>query len=89
MKAEGANCIVSAIFKMADVMNYASHRAVKVQEHNMKVVIRVLEKTLLKMVNVKKKLLGSMPEKTATDAAFTLRRLQEETIGKVACVIHN
>ena len=51
MPAEWALRIVFPIFKgNGDIMNYSCHRAVKLLEHGMKVVERVLEKTLCRIV---------------------------------------
>ena len=44
----------------------------------MKVVERLLDKRLCRIVNVDKMQFGFMPERGTIDAVFILRRLQEE-----------
>ena len=51
-------------------------------EHAMKVVEKVLERRLWRMVKVDEMQFGFMPGKGTTDAMFILRRLQEEYLDK-------
>ena len=59
---------------------YSCHaqEAVKLLEHGMKVVQRVLEKRLHIIVSVGEMKFGFMPERGTIYAVFILRRLQEE-----------
>ena len=75
--------IVIPIFKgKGDIRNSSCHRAVKLLEHGMKVVERVLEKRLCIIVTVDEMQFGLMPERGTIDAVFILRRLQEKEHAK-------
>ena len=50
----------------------------KLLKHGMKVVKRVLEKRLHRIVSVDEMQFGYMPERGTIDAVFILRRMQEE-----------
>ena len=50
----------------------------KLLEHGMKVVERVLEKRLCVIVSVDEMQFGFMPERGTIDAVFILRRVQED-----------
>ena len=64
------------IFKgKGHIRNCRCYGAVKLLEHGMKVVKRVLEKRLRKIVTVDVMQFGLMPERGAIDAAFILRRM--------------
>ena len=63
-------------------MNCMVCRGVKLLEHAMKIVEKVLERRLQRMVKVDKMQFGFMPGKGTIDAVFILRRLQEENLGK-------
>ena len=65
------------IFKgKGDIRNY--NRAVKLYERGMKVVERVLEKRLCRIVSADQMQFGFMPERGTIDAVFILRRMLEE-----------
>ena len=79
MPAEWALCVVVPIFKgKGDIRNCSCYGAVKLHEHGMKVVKRVLEKRLRRIVSVDEMQFGFMPERESIDAVFLLRRMQEE-----------
>ena len=79
MPVEWALSIVFPIFKgKDDIRNCRCYRAVKLLEHGMKVVERVLVKGLHRIVTVDEMKFGFMPEREAIDAVFILRRMQEE-----------
>jgi len=59
-------------------MSCGSYRGVKLLEHAMKIVERVLERRIRLVVNLDKMQCGFMPEKGTTDALFVVRRMQEE-----------
>ena len=60
-----------------DIWRCDLNRAVKLLQHDMKVVERVLEKLRHVIVTVDEMLLGFMPERETTDAVCMLRRLLE------------
>ena len=71
MPAEWFLTIAVPIFKgKGDIRNCSCHRAVKLLEHGMKVVERVLLKRLHRIVSVDKMQFGFMPERGTIDAVF-------------------
>ena len=54
------------------------YRDVKLLEHGMKMVERMLEKRLHRTVSVDEMQFGFMPKTGTIDAVFILRRVQEE-----------
>lgn len=79
MPDEWKTSVVVPIYKgKGDVMSCDSYRGVKLLEHGMKVVERVLEKRLRALVNLDEMQFGFMPGKGTIDALFVLRRMQEE-----------
>jgi len=78
MPDEWALSVVVPIFKRkGDAMSCDAYRGVKLLEHGMKIVEKVLERRLQSMVKVDEMQFGFMPGKGTIDAVF-LRRLQEE-----------
>ena len=59
-------------------MSFWAYRGVKLLEHAMKIVEKVLERRLRCMVKVDEMQFGFMPGKGTIDTLFILRRLQEE-----------
>ena len=83
MPEEWKTSVVVPIFKgKGDVMDCGAYRGVKLLEHAMKIVKRVLEKRIRELVKVDDMQFGFMPEKGTTDALFILRRMQEEFRGR-------
>ena len=79
MLDDWALSVMVPIFKgKGDAMSCGAYRGVKLLEHAMKIVEKVLEKRLRCMVNVDEMQFGFMPGKGTIDAVFILRRLQEE-----------
>ena len=79
MPAEWALSTVAPIFKgKGDIRSCSCNRAVKLLEHDMKVVERVFEKWPCRIVSVDEMQLGLVPETGTTVAVFILRRMQEE-----------
>ena len=79
MPAEFALSKVVSIFKgKGDIRNCSCYGAVKILENGMKVVERVLEKRLCRIVTADEMQFGFMPERGTIDAVFILRRMQEE-----------
>ena len=75
--------VVVPIFKgKGDAMSCGAYRGVKLLEHAMKIVEKVLERRLRCMVKVDKTQFGFVPGKGTIDAVFILRRLQEEYLDK-------
>ena len=73
---------VVPIYKKGSVIDCASYRGVKLLEHGMKVVERLLEKRLRRLVKVDQMQFGFMPGKSTVDAIFILRRMQESYLEK-------
>ena len=79
MQAEWDLSIVVPIFKgKGDIRNCSCYRAVKLLEHRMKVVERLLEKRLHIIVTVDEMQFVLMPERGTIDVVYILRRIQEE-----------
>ena len=67
------------IFKgNGDVMSCGSYRGVKLLEHALKIVERILKRRIRTLINSNKMQFGFMPEKGTVDATFIVRRIQEE-----------
>ena len=78
-----------SIFKgKGDIRNCSCYGAVELLEHGMKVVERVLEKRLCRIVSVDEMQFGFMPERRTIDTVFILRKMQEEyhAKGKKCCI---
>ena len=76
---EWKTSVVVPIFNgKGDVMNCGSYRGVKLLEHGMKIIERVLERRIRALVDVDEAQFGFMPGKGTVDALFLVRRLQEE-----------
>ena len=61
-----------------DVKSCGSCRGVKLLEHAMRIVERLLERRIRSLVTLNKMQFGSMPGKGTVDAIFIVRRMQEE-----------
>ena len=80
MPEDGSTSAAIRIFKeKADIMNCDMHRGVKLQEHAMKIVEKLLEKRLRKTVMIYDMQFGFMPGKGTIDAVFILRWIQKNT----------
>ena len=83
LDGKGMPSVVVPTFKgKEDVMDCGAYRGVKLLEHAMKIVKRVLEKRIKELVKVDDMQFGCMPGKGTTDALFILRRMQEEFRGR-------
>ena len=79
MPDEWKTSVIVPIFKgKGDVMSCGSYRGVKLLEHAMKIVERVLERRIRTLVNLNEMQFGFMPGKETVDAIFIVRRMQEE-----------
>ncbi|MBJ5565719.1 reverse transcriptase family protein, partial [Salmonella enterica subsp. enterica serovar London] len=75
--------VIIPVYKgKGDPLECGSYRAVKLLEHAMKVVERVLEQRIRNQVRVDEMQFGFMPGKGTTDAIFLVRQLQEKYHGK-------
>ena len=71
--------VIVPIFKgKGNVMSCGSYRRVKLLEHAMKIVERVLERQIRTLVNLNEMQFGFMPGKGTVDAIFIVRRMQEK-----------
>ena len=76
MPEEWKTSVVVPIFKgKADVMDCGAYRGVKLLEHAMKIVERVLENRIRELVMIDEIQFGFMPGKGTTHALFILRRM--------------
>ena len=83
MPEEWKTSVVVPIFKgKRDVMDCGAYREVKLLEHTMKIVERVLENRIRELVMIDEMQFGFMPGKGTTHALFILRRMQEEFRGR-------
>ena len=78
----GLSAVVPIFKGKGDAMRCGAYRGVKLLEHAMKIVQKVLERRLRSMVKVDEMQFGFMPGKGTIDAVFILRRLQEEYLDK-------
>ena len=79
MPDEWKTSVIVPLFKgKGNVMSYKSYRGVKLLEHAMKIVERVLERRILTLVNLNKMQFGYMPGKGTVDAIFIVRKMQEK-----------
>ena len=74
MPNEWQTSVLVPIFKR-DVRNCNTYREVKLLEHAIKIVERVLERRIRELVNIDSMQLGFMPERETTDALFVVRRM--------------
>ena len=79
MPDEWQTSVLVPIFKgKGYVRNCNTFRGVKLLEHVMKIVERVLERKIRKLVNTDLMQFGFMPGRGTTDTLFVVQRMQEE-----------
>ena len=79
MPDEWKTSVIIPIFKgKGDVMSCRSYRGIKLLEHAIKFVEKVLEKRIQTLVNLDKMQFGFMPGKGTVDAIFIVKRMEEE-----------
>ena len=79
MPDEWQTSVIIPIFKgKGEVRNCNTYIGVKLLEHAMKIVERVLEKRIPELVNIDLMQFDFMPGRGKTDALFVVRRMQEE-----------
>ena len=76
------NTLIPIYKGKGDPMECGSYRAIKLLEHGMKVLERVLERRLRMKVNIDDMQFGFMPGKGTVDAIFIVRQLQEKFMEK-------
>ena len=64
--------------RKGDVTNCGAYRGVKLLEHGMKIIVRVVNKRIRALVGVDDMQFGFMPGKGTTGALFIVRRIQEK-----------
>ena len=79
MPDEWQTSVLVPIFKgKKHVRNCITYKGVKLLEHAMKVVERVLERRIRELVNIDAMQFDLKPGRGTTDALFVVRRMQEE-----------
>ena len=79
MPDEWKTNVIIPIFKgKGNVMSCGSYRGVKLLEHAMKIVEKILERRIRTLVSLNKMQFGFMPEKGTVDTIFIVRRMLEE-----------
>ena len=83
MPEEWKTSVVVSICKgKGDVMDYGAYRGVKLLEHAMKIVDRVLESRIRGLITIDDMQFGFVPGKGTAHALFILKRMQEEFHGR-------
>ena len=72
------NVLVPILKGKADVRNCNTYRGVKLLEHAVEIVERVLEGRIRELVNIDSMQFAFTPGKGTTDALFVVQRIQEE-----------
>src|SRR6267154_628445 len=65
-----------------NALECSSYRGIKLLEHVLKALERVIEARVRKMVKLEEMQFGFSPEKGTTDAIFIVRQVQEKFLGK-------
>ena len=79
MPDEWKASVIVPIYKgKGDVMSCGSYRGVKLLEHAMKIVERVLERRIRTLIYLNEMQFGFMAGKQTADAIFIVRRMQKE-----------
>ena len=78
MPDEWKTTVIVPIFKgKGDVMSCGSYRGVKMLQHAVKIVEKVLDRRIQILINLNKMQFQFVPGKGTVDAIFIVRRLQE------------
>jgi len=77
-----ASVVVPVYKSRGDPLVCGSYRPVKLLEHGMKVMERILERRLRRVVSVDSMQCGFMPGRSTTEAVFVVRQLQEKYLEK-------
>ena len=69
-----------------DVINCNTYRGVKLLEHTIKIVEKVLEGRIRELVNIDSMQFGFMPGRETTDALFVVQKMQKDNRDKkISC----
>ena len=83
MPSEWDDSFIFIVFKGKDeAINRCDYHGLKLTEHVLKVVGKIIEVIILDVVNVDDMQFGFMPGCGTTDAIFILRQIEEKYIGK-------
>ena len=83
MPSEWDDSFIFSVFKGKDeAINRCDYHGLKLTEHVLKVVEKIIEVIILDVVNVDDMQFGFMPGCGTTDAIFILRQIEEKYIGK-------
>jgi len=83
MPEEWKNSVLVPLYKgKGDPKGCGSYRGIKLLEHGMKVLERVLERRLRQKLNIDEMQCGFMPGRGTIDALFIVRQLQEKYLQK-------
>ena len=66
----------------ADALAFGLYRGIKLLEHAMKVLERVIETRVRKIIKIDSMQFGFVAGRSTTDAIFIVRQLQEKYLGK-------
>ena len=72
--------MVTLYKQKGDSLECGSYRGIKLLEHSLKVMERIVDKRLRDLVDINELQFGFMPGKGATDAIFIARQLQEKAL---------
>ena len=79
MLDEWTRSVIVPIFKnKGDILDCKQYRSIKILEHGLKVLERVLDERVRKMTEVDPRQFGFMPGKSTIDVIFIARQLMEE-----------
>lgn len=75
--------VIINIYKgKGDALERGNYRGLKLLDHGMKVVERVLERLIREKVSINEMQFGFMPGRGTTEAIFIVRQMQEKYLGK-------
>ena len=86
---EWTRSVIVPIFKnKGDILDCKQYRGIKLLEHGLKVLERVLDERVRKLTEVDPRQFGFMPGKSTVDAIFIARQLMEKGIeGKFRVIL--
>ena len=83
MPSEWDDSFIISLFKgKCEALDRGNYRGLKLTEHVLKVVERIIEVIIRDIVNIDEMQFGFMPGRGTTDAIFILRQIQEKYINK-------
>ena len=89
MPQDWMDSILVPLYKgKGDARECGSYRGVKLLEHGMKVLERILDKRLRQRISIDEMQCGFMPGRGTTDAIFILRQMQERHLSKKKCLYY-